>query len=184
MVGTTATILAGTNSMAAGNTLSMQWRTRTIAESTPGGTGVGGALISDVVRLTGMAGSGTSQTDPFVLQMNYDPSQISALDLDPQDVAQAGYVFLAWRNPSSGLWVNAVAGNFGGTATFMGVGAFSALGDTNPADDLGYWGVDAADDTVWAVVDHNSDFAADVVPEPATLCLLALGGLAMLRRRK
>ena len=38
---------------------------------------------------------------------------------------------------------------------------------------LGDWGVNTANDTVWAVVNHNSDFA--VVPEPSTLALLAAG---------
>jgi len=33
----------------------------------------------------------------------------------------------------------------------------------------------------WAVLDHNSQFS--IVPEPATMALLGLGGL-MIRRRK
>jgi hypothetical protein len=37
---------------------------------------------------------------------------------------------------------------------------------------LGDWGVNTASNTVWAVVDHNSDFAA--VPEPGTLALLGV----------
>jgi hypothetical protein len=34
-----------------------------------------------------------------------------------------------------------------------------------------------ANDVVWAVLNHASDFA--VVPEPATMAFLALGGAAM-----
>jgi threonine dehydrogenase-like Zn-dependent dehydrogenase len=39
---------------------------------------------------------------------------------------------------------------------------------------------------VWAVLDHNSDFAA--VPEPSTMALVAAGGIGLIvaawRRRK
>jgi hypothetical protein len=51
---------------------------------------------------------------------------------------------------------------------------------------LGSWGVDTADDAVWAVVDTTGgEFAA--VPEPGTLALLAAGAAALglaYRRRK
>ena len=67
MVGSTATILAGTNSSGSAQTVSMQWRTQTQTERTSP------ALVSDIVQLSGMAFSG-SQTSPFVLQMTYNPS--------------------------------------------------------------------------------------------------------------
>lgn len=43
---------------------------------------------------------------------------------------------------------------------------------------LGDWGVNTANHTVWAVIDHNSDFA--VVPEPGTLALLAVAAIGLL----
>jgi hypothetical protein len=49
---------------------------------------------------------------------------------------------------------------------------------------LGDWGVDIGKYMVWANVDHASTYAAAGTPEPATLSLLALGGLAMIRRRR
>ena len=97
--GTTATILAGNNSGTFNSgspaIVSMTWRNRTLPE-TPlleGGTQttpplpVGNLpLISDVVNLYGMssaAGSSEStaiQTDPFVLQMTFDPTTLEQGD--------------------------------------------------------------------------------------------------------
>ena len=60
----------------------------------------------------------------------------------------------------------AVLGNFGSDNDhFVGVGAWN--GDMT----LGDWGVNVQSHAVWAVLDHNGDFA--VVPEPGTLVLLA-----------
>ena len=41
---------------------------------------------------------------------------------------------------------------------------------------LGAWGVDGVNQDVWAVVNHNSDFA--VVPEPSAFVLAGFGLLA------
>ena len=73
---------------------------------------------------------------------------------------------------------------FGGTPFFAGYGAY------NPATDniLGYYGNDTADNYVWAVINHNSQFAVGQIsasPEPSR-ALLLLAGLSavMLRRRR
>ena len=59
-------------------------------------------------------------------------------------------------------------GNFGSSNDhFVGVGPWN--GDMT----LGDWGVNTSNHTVWAVLDHNSEFA--VTPEPSTLALLAAG---------
>ena len=42
---------------------------------------------------------------------------------------------------------------------------------------LGDWGVNTVNHTVWAVVNHNSEFAA---PEPSTLVLLGIGAVTVL----
>ncbi len=59
-----------------------------------------------------------------------------------------------------------LSGNTGGTPFFAGDRAY------NPATDfsLGTHGIDTANNQVWAVVNHNSQFAA--VPEPAELGLI------------
>jgi hypothetical protein len=53
-----------------------------------------------------------------------------------------------------------------------------------PTDVLGDWGVHVEMDRVWANIDHASVYAIATIPEPATLALLALGGLALIRRRR
>jgi len=192
-VGSTATILAGTiEGFGAPSpaTVSMAWRTRTLSEAYPTHTSPpvppdSFGLVSDVVNLTGMD-DGTGLTDYFVLQMTYDPDLLvySTAGWDENDLASVGGIYLAWLDPGTSLWTNAVLGNYGGTPTFAGVGPWSDSGSPGLSDDLGRWGVDLTDPThtAWAVVNHNSQFA--VVPEPATLVLLGLGGLGLILSRK
>jgi len=116
--------------------------------------------ISDVYRLQGTG------SDVFVLQLS-----VTSVDTNS---------YLAYLD-ASGNWVNAVAGNTGGTSNFV-------LGAYNPALDfhLGYYGLDTISGSVWAVLNYNGQYAvADAVPEPAAWVLLALGlgALAGSRRR-
>jgi hypothetical protein len=170
--GTVAKILYSAT-LGTGTTVGMQWRQPTAAELTLAAH----PLVSDVVDLTGMP-AGT-----YVLQMSYDPT---APNLSGNDgaLAAAGKLYLAYNN--AGVWQNAIAGNTGFNSSMLSTaspqfhdGAWA--GDTTLND----WGVDTSTDTVWAVLNHASEFA--VVPEPATMAFLLLGGLAMsataLRRR-
>ncbi len=237
----TATILAGVNSgtfTGSGSaTLTESWRTRTPFETSrpEGGTPsspplqyVGSYLISNVLNLGGMGtGSGEpNQTDPFVLQMQYNQSLLSG------EAAQAkkGTIYLGWLNPNGGgagvpQWQKAFTGDFtnvltgGGTvtgagangkdvATALGINfqgtfdAFVTAEETAHSTDfpgnptaanltdqelsflLGAYGVDTGGHDVWAVINHNSQFA--VVPEPSSVVLAALGlvGIAGYRRRR
>ena len=186
-----ATILAGTNSSGTDTGVSMAWRTRTQNEIS---LGEGGSpaypplstmdgLISDVVKLTGMVNDATSnpnQTDAFVLQMTYDELLIPG---DEGALAALEKIYLARLDPNDsapvGKWRNAIEGNVGSNTTnpalinFQGSYAASGAGLT-----LGAWGVDTAANTVWAVLDHNSQFAA--VPEPSTLLLGFVGGIVLI----
>ena len=67
--------------------------------------------------------------------------------------------------------------NAGAAGQFVGTRAYDEATDLL----VGNWGVDTANDVVWAVVNHNSEFA--VLPEPGTLALLALGELLLGARR-
>jgi sulfatase modifying factor 1 len=122
--------------------------------------------------------SGTGSVT-WVLQAEYDPLSLPG---DPATLADAGELYLAWREPIANEWLNAVAGNTGGTAQF-----FSRAWEAS--DLLGSYGVDTSSNTVWAVVNHNSDFAVFAVPEPgagglALGCLAVGGGYSIWRRRR
>ncbi|MDD4889672.1 MAG: PEP-CTERM sorting domain-containing protein, partial [Phycisphaerae bacterium] len=176
-----AKLVYGANSSGSDTTVSMAWRTRAANEQD--------TLFSNVVRVSGMAndGSGSGLTDKFVLQMTYEDW---LLELPPRpagyeaSLAAAGNLFLGWRD-GSGAWVNATAGNVNNVAS----PDQNVQGPWNLTyTDVGDWGVDTTTNVVWAVLDHNSDFAIATVPEPVTLAFLALGGLSMagvtLRRRR
>jgi hypothetical protein len=162
-----ATLLDGDNVNGPATSVTMIWRDRVGAELPSGSPR---PLVSDVADLDGTAG------DVFVLQMNYDQGQASTEAAS----AAAGSLFLAWFDGSD--WVNAIQGNVGTNTTnpaflnYQGSWASSGAGLT-----LGAWGVDIANDVVWAVLDHNSEFAveADVVPEPSTI-VLVIAGIGML----
>jgi hypothetical protein len=109
-------------------------------------------LASDVADLSGTG------TNLFVAQMQYDP--LTALLV----FADESLATLLWQDPDSGKWINAVRGNSDGGASAQAVkGAFDALRDF----ELGKYGVDVTNHTVWAVLDHNSRFAAGVAFDPA-----------------
>ena len=198
MLGSTATILAGTASAPA--TVSMAWRTG----ATNSQTGVAESLVSDVVDLTGMAvvdgqtKDGSVHTGTFVLQMSYSPLAVTAqTGLGELAAAQAGLIQINYLDlgpddlagTADDKWELATLGDFGGTnSRFMGVEAWN--NDTT----LGDWGVNVQTHLVWAVLDHNSQFAATTTaagttttPEPGTLTLLAVAGIGLtcyrLRRR-
>jgi len=113
-----------------------------------------GSYFSDILTLEG---TGTGNT--YVLSMTYNPAASGSLNI--------------WyrENPSDPF---APLGT-----SFQGDTAWNSGFTT-----VGQYGIDSATGTVWAVTDHNSQFA--VVPEPGTLGLAGLmlvGGMWYARRR-
>ncbi len=202
--GTIATIKAGTAS--GDTTVAMAWRARNKNEvsgfsTTPpfGAFTPGAGLASDVVDLTGIRASGVGsnhgshQTDIFVLQMTYNEAEIAKITALPETTAATkklialGYLDLGADGTAGTVddrWSLAVNGNFGGGNIFAGNVPFTDTGSPGLSDDLGRWGVDTGNNVVWAVLNHNSQFAA--IPEPTTLGISGFVGAAMLgqRRRK
>lgn len=162
-LGTTLNLLAGTPGSAVALEPMLAWSAR---ESD---------TFSDVLDLTNTAG--TIQ----IVRLTYAPAILG--DVAPTDL------LLGWRNPQA-AWVNAVLGNggpSGGSAITAASGSPQANGVLADTAFLGSWGRDTATNSVWAVVDHNSDFAVIAVPEPATSALLlaaVAAGLAGLDRRR
>jgi hypothetical protein len=149
----TASLLGGTT----GGSRDVALNFITAAGSTP--------LVSDVLDLQGIGG------DQYVLQLQYDEAAAIA------QFGSEANVMLGWFDPALGAWQNAVDGNTGGSSTKI-LGAYNAGANY----DLGTWGVDTANNTVWAVVNHNSEFAvtaAEATPEPGDWTLLELGALVL-----
>jgi hypothetical protein len=121
--GSTATILMGTNTIGTG-TVSMTWRTRTLAETstfdavnngpfTVNGTKTSGLpLISDVVDLYGMGTGSTQssttpiQTDPFAFEVSFNPKTLNNEGATGTQMASHGNLYLA--SLVGGSWENTI----------------------------------------------------------------------------
>lgn len=155
-----AKFLAGEQSVA-GN-VTMSWRARLVGEV----DATGHPLVSDAMKLEGMTAG-----DVYVLQMEYDELDDAILGNEAHLIAN-GLIYLVTRADSTSPWLAAV-----NAGMYQGELAFSAY--TGPLT-VGVWGIDTTDPDrhyVWAVLNHSSEFA--VVPEPATMAFLLLGGMAM-----
>ena len=162
-------------------------------------------MVADVSEITGMTGVFVLESDYVESELlwHYSPDPWPAES--PGNTLEEGLdyydrIYLGWfaidadhEGVLAGYdeWVNAVDGNIGADgvnaaknvkSSYADFASTNSITDANLADYLGSFGCDITTNTVWAIVDHNSSFGT--VPEPATMTLLALGGLAVLRRRR
>lgn len=126
---------------------------------------------SDVLHLSGIPQVSLGVTDLFVLELSMTSVESGS--------------YLAWLNGED-EWVNAVSGNTGNNAAGEQLGYAGSFADfqleytSGLASYVGAWG--HTDDGVWAVLNHNSDFA--IVPEPSAMALITLTSVLALGRRR
>jgi len=170
-LGFTSNAAAGTlASLAAGSA----GATQVLAPTTAWASGTAEVTYSDVLTLT------NTSSIPQVLTMEFNPTGLAQGLIDSLE--------LGWFDPGTSDWVSAIDGNSGGTATFFS-GSWAeylvATSGATPANSLGVYGRDTGGNNVWAVINHNSDFAVIAVPEPTTGMMVIAAGVAaaLLRRR-
>ena len=176
-LGTTVSIVGGSASSD---------KTVTLATTTVGSLFT--SLASDVVVISGNDG------DIFAPQLTFNLAAAN-------QVGGAAQMTLLYLNTATNQWENAVLADHGtnnasgGELDYQGsFSAFQAQYGTDLSDYLGAYGVDTTDDTVWAVIDHNSEFGTGnlsdlpitATPEPSTWAMLlgACGLIAFVSRRR
>lgn len=160
---TGASILAGT--LSADATLSARFTDSSTAANDE-------VRFSDVLHLDGLPAA-AGVTDIFVLELSLT------------SVAPSSY--LGWLNGAN-EWVNAALGNTGNNASAEQQGYHGSFAQfqseyTGPLSGyIGAWGF--TNSSVWAVLNHNSEFS--IVPEPSAWTLFAFTATALLifRRRR
>jgi len=85
--------------------------------------------------------------DTYALSLTCNLAKVSQPD--------SGQLALSARDPQNGLWTNAVNLNTGGVKSFK-------FGPWQSSYGLGTYGVDPSTSSVWAVVNHQTDFVAKV----------------------
>ena len=120
--------------------------------------------IGDILVLDGLANDPVGvESETYTLELSYDESKVDDESL----------LMLAYLDEATGEWKRATEGNL---PQELQLASLSALEG----------GVNTDENYVFAELNHNASgtqFAVVAVPEPTTLMIFGLGGLALLRRR-
>ena len=160
---TTAKVLSGTNSndetdlvgRALTKTVNTGWADGSLVDDAASDLFTLWGLVDNLSlydeALTGNLPNGDEGqvTDTYTLSISYNPRKIRGSKL------LRGSFCIAARDEDD-AWVNAVELNEGSTQTFK-------RGPWKPSYELGTYGVDPSTKTVWAVLNHESDFVAKLV---------------------
>jgi len=128
----------------------------------------GGVWADTVVTISDFSLDGTYAT----LRLFYQQADVVSLGIDESQIRAW------WWEDASGAWI--LAGNEANNAK----NALAQFVLGQPTTNLGDWGLDMEGNYTWANIDHASTYGVGATPEPASLVLLALGGLALLWRRR
>jgi hypothetical protein len=172
---------------ASNTTVTMAWRERNLDEAPLTFTSPPiqqvAYLISDVVEITGTG------SDVYILQMSYNWLPVEHNGMTETQAINEELIRLMWLDPSTGGVYDDGTGTPNDQWRFASEtvgGFFNYMGDHTPvlADGLGAFGVDTSGSThyAWAIINKGGQFA--VVPEPASLGVLAIGASSLLLRRR
>ena len=162
------------------------------------------SVLSDIYDITGIAATGPAvdgktPTDAFAIQLTYEGGSYiedyvyewgNTASWTEADIVTHGEIQVAFFNTSTATYKDDDLGNFtpGTTVVENFSGSYSdfvsAQGfvEADLADYVGSWGVDQTNNHVWAIVDHNTEFA--VIPEPQSAVIFAAAGMTLLARRR
>ena len=129
--------------------------------------GLAGGTLPSTVSIQNLVLSGGMAT----LKVIYSPTVLVDEGIDEATFR------LYWYDTSASQWLLAGRNSNNNQTT----GSFVLGG---PTGILGDWGIDMANNYVWANIDHASTYGMAGVPEPATMGLLGVGALSLLRRRR
>lgn len=159
------------------------------ATSDLGGTDTTASLLAGTTESTTLVTSFSVDEDAFSDVYHLEGTGTSAFVLELSFASLESGLVLGWND--EGQWVNAVEGNSdnmasGGMLGFNGSYAeFQIIHGADLALTMGAYGSTTGGGltSVWAVLNHNSKFAA--IPEPSAILLVSTGLLlSFLRRRR